>query len=102
MTREEMEGLLATLYDGKRYITVIENDFKRYVGARIGIYSPRGEKVGQISHYPDQIGDCRYAVVSFRPDSPNTPNPGQTCANKSDQTDIRRILRKIKKPMGTP
>ncbi len=50
MTREEMEGLLATLYDGKRYITVIENDFKRYVGAQIGIYSPKGEKVGQISH----------------------------------------------------
>ncbi len=28
----------------------IEIDFKRYVGAQIGIHNPRGEKVGQVSH----------------------------------------------------
>ncbi len=31
-------------------VTTIEIDFKRYVGARIGIYNPRGEKVGTIGH----------------------------------------------------
>jgi adenine-specific DNA-methyltransferase len=25
-------------------------DYKRYVGAQIGIYNPRGEKVGRVSH----------------------------------------------------
>ncbi len=44
--REEMEALL-----GERgYVTVIEADFKRYVGAQIGIYNPAGNKVGKISH----------------------------------------------------
>lgn len=31
-------------------VTVIERDHKRYVGAQIGIYNPRGEKVGAVSH----------------------------------------------------
>ncbi len=50
LSREEMEGMMATLYNGKAQITVIENDFKRYVGAQIGIYNPKGEKVGKVSH----------------------------------------------------
>jgi len=32
------------------YVNFIEVDFKRYVGAQIGIYNPQGEKVGAISH----------------------------------------------------
>jgi adenine-specific DNA-methyltransferase len=28
----------------------VQVDYKRYVGAQIGIYNPRGEKVGRISH----------------------------------------------------
>lgn len=44
--REEMEEFLRTL--GR--VVVIEVDFKRYVGAQIGIYSPAGEKVGAVSH----------------------------------------------------
>ena len=46
LTKEEITALL-----GRRGpVTVIERDFRRYVGARIGIYNPAGEKVGQISH----------------------------------------------------
>lgn len=44
--RESMEALLAER--GK--VTVIERDFKRYVGAQIGIFNPQGEKVGSVSH----------------------------------------------------
>jgi len=29
-------------------VHVIERDYRRYVGARIGIYNPRGEKVGRV------------------------------------------------------
>lgn len=50
MSREEMESMLAGLWDGQGKVTTIENDFKRYVGAQIGIYNPQGEKVGQVRH----------------------------------------------------
>ena len=31
-------------------VLVVENDFKRYVGAQIGVHSPSGERVGEVSH----------------------------------------------------
>ena len=31
-------------------VRVLERDYKRYVGAQIGIYNPSGEKVGAVSH----------------------------------------------------
>ena len=49
MSREDMEGMIKELYSGVK-IDVIENDYKRYVGAKIGIYNPKGEKVGKVSH----------------------------------------------------
>lgn len=46
ISREEMEGVL-----GERgEVRVVELEYKRYVGAQIGIYNPRGEKVGKVSH----------------------------------------------------
>ncbi len=46
VSRDEMEALL-----GERgAVTVIERDYKRYVGAQIGIYNPDGAKVGTVSH----------------------------------------------------
>jgi adenine-specific DNA-methyltransferase len=50
LARDEMEAMLAALWDGQGRVLTIENDFKRYVGAQIGIYNPRGEKVGKVSH----------------------------------------------------
>lgn len=50
LSREEMESMLAGLWGGAGRVTTIESDFKRYVGAQIGIYNPRGEKVGKVSH----------------------------------------------------
>lgn len=46
VTRAEMEGMLRR----RGEVVVIEQDVKRYVGAQIGIYNPRGEKVGRVSH----------------------------------------------------
>lgn len=46
LTRTEMEAMLAE----RGHVTVLELDFKRYVGAQIGIYNPRGERVGRVSH----------------------------------------------------
>jgi adenine-specific DNA-methyltransferase len=50
LARGEMEGMLASLWDGATRVTTIERDFKRYVGAQIGIYNPQGRKVGTVSH----------------------------------------------------
>ena len=50
LARADMEAMLAALWDGQGKVSTIENDFKRYVGAQIGIYNPQGEKVGKVSH----------------------------------------------------
>ena len=44
--REEMVELLSQ----KGHVGVVAVDFKRYVGAQIGIHNPNGEKVGKVSH----------------------------------------------------
>ena len=46
LDRDEMVGLL----ERRGYVGVVAVDFKRYVGAQIGIYSPNGAKVGRVSH----------------------------------------------------
>lgn len=46
VSREQMEGVLSRF----GHVRVLERDFKRYVGAQIGIYNPQGEKVGKVSH----------------------------------------------------
>jgi adenine-specific DNA-methyltransferase len=38
----------------KGYVTVLRRPHKRYVGAQIGIYNPKGEKVGQVSHLQNE------------------------------------------------
>ena len=42
--REELQALL----EARGPVRVVELAYRRYVGARIGIYNPRGEKVGRI------------------------------------------------------
>lgn len=48
LTRSEIETMLGGLWGGLSAVTTIENGFRRYVGARIGIYNARGEKVGRV------------------------------------------------------
>jgi adenine-specific DNA-methyltransferase len=50
LNREEMVDLLSSRGD----VEVIAKDFKRYVGAQIGIHNPKGEKVGAVSHTRNQ------------------------------------------------
>jgi adenine-specific DNA-methyltransferase len=35
---------------GRGEVLVLDHDFKRYVGAQIGIHNRRGERVGEVSH----------------------------------------------------
>ncbi len=48
--REAMERLLASCLGGDAHLAVFTTDYRRYVGAQIGIHNPRGEKVGKVSH----------------------------------------------------
>ncbi len=64
LIREDMEAMLGRLWNGQGKVTTLENDFKRYVGAQIGIYNPAGEKVGAISH----LRNKEYLYVVSRED----------------------------------
>lgn len=46
LPREAVQAILST----RGEVACIEHDYPRYVGARIGIYDPKGKKVGTISH----------------------------------------------------
>ena len=67
VTRAEMETMLAGLWDGTARVTTIEHDFKRYIGARIGIHNPKGEKVGTVSH----VTNKEYVYVVSPSSSPS-------------------------------
>jgi adenine-specific DNA-methyltransferase len=46
VSRDWLEARLAE----RGAVATIERAYKRYVGAQIGIYSPHGERVGEVSH----------------------------------------------------
>ena len=48
--RDDMERLLSSRSDQAASVRTVEHDYKRYVGAQIGIHNPRGDKVGSVSH----------------------------------------------------
>ncbi len=50
LSRAELEAMLGSLWDNQARVATLDVDFKRYVGAQIGIYNPKGQKVGRVSH----------------------------------------------------
>ncbi len=64
LSREEMEALLGSMWQGQGKVITLERDFKRYVGAQIGIHNPRGEKVGAVSH----LGNKEFVYILSRED----------------------------------
>lgn len=50
LSRDEIESLLGGLFGGRAHVATLATDYRRYVGAQIGIHNPRGEKVGTVSH----------------------------------------------------
>jgi adenine-specific DNA-methyltransferase len=46
MTREQIEEILSS----RGSVTIIEKDYKRYVGAQIGQFNLNGQRVGEVSH----------------------------------------------------
>ena len=62
LTRAEIEAILAT----RGEVSVIEHDFARYVGARIGIFNRQGEKVGAVG----KLRNTEYLFVVRIADAP--------------------------------
>lgn len=60
------EEQLTTMLSRHGEVQVVSHDYKRYVGAQIGIYNPSGEKVGRVSHLRNKehlfVVDCRGQV----------------------------------------
>ena len=46
LDRETMESILSS----RGHVRVFEQEYPRYVGAKIGIHDPQGRKVGRVSH----------------------------------------------------
>jgi adenine-specific DNA-methyltransferase len=46
LSRVDIEAMLAE----RGEVTVLTHDYKRYVGAQIGIHNPQGQRVGAVSH----------------------------------------------------
>lgn len=50
LARERLEAMLAGLFGGQAHVATLATDYRRYVGAQIGIHNLQGEKVGKVSH----------------------------------------------------
>ncbi|HVP29644.1 MAG TPA: DNA adenine methylase [Myxococcota bacterium] len=55
LSRDELEALLSR----RGHVEVVAVDGKRYVGSQIGIYNPRGERVGQ----PGRLRNTEYLFI---------------------------------------
>lgn len=59
--RDEMEAMLRA----RGEVLVLAHDFRRYIGAQIGIFNPRGEKVGNVGH----LRNTEYIYIVSDPES---------------------------------
>jgi len=74
------EASVRELLQARGALSVLSVDYKRYVGAQIGIYSPSGVKTGTVSHLRNRellyVVDCSGAdKVSLRPAPVPVPAP---------------------------
>jgi adenine-specific DNA-methyltransferase len=56
LARSDVQDMLRS----RGEVAWVDVDYKRYVGAQIGIYNPSGEKVGQVSHLRNR--ECLFLV----------------------------------------
>ena len=64
LSPQEIEKILGL----RGYVGVLEIPYKRYVGAKIGIYNPQGRRVGTVSHTMNReflfiVSESRAAVI---------------------------------------
>jgi adenine-specific DNA-methyltransferase len=62
ISRQSLEEMLREIYCPKGDVKVLAYDFKRYVGAQIGIHNLQGQKVGRVSH----VRNVEYLFVAAK------------------------------------
>ncbi|HYC78469.1 MAG TPA: DNA adenine methylase [Planctomycetota bacterium] len=80
-----IEAMLLRLWDGAARVYVVERAHPRYMGARIGIYSPSGVKVGRVGRLVNverlyvatrvEIDEARLGARAIPPCGPERPAP---------------------------
>ena len=71
LTRQDLQEMLRE----RGEVAWVDVDYKRYVGAQIGIYNPSGEKVGQVSHLRNR--ECLFLVGPHATRLLRNPNWGE-------------------------
>ncbi|QDT13953.1 DNA adenine methylase [Alienimonas californiensis] len=64
LARPDLEAMLGALWGGRGRVTTLSHDFKRYVGAQIGIHDLNGRKVGRVG----KLRNTEYIYVATRED----------------------------------
>lgn len=67
IARDELDAMLGELWGGTACVRTLEIDYKRYVGAQIGIYNPKGDKVGTAGH----LSNKEYLYLAQSPRAPD-------------------------------
>lgn len=60
------EDDLIQLLSARGEVTVLTHDYARYVGAQIGIFNPKGQKVGEVSHLKNKEFLFAVTVGAFK------------------------------------
>jgi adenine-specific DNA-methyltransferase len=88
---------IAAMLGERGYVASVDLDYKRYVGAQIGIYNPRGEKVGKISHLRNRehlflVGPDRARVTRAMDHLARSVRPATrgTCPARGDAKGVGR------------
>ncbi len=101
--REAMERLLSR----RGEVLVIENDYKRYVGAQIGIHNLKGERVGEVSHLRNKeyiyVVSPERAIRETEAQTNGTPVPDAT-PEPDPKPKPSRVCEHLpeRKPTGLP
>lgn len=91
LPREAMESLLRERIGARGRLEVLAIDHPRYVGARIGIHNPRGEKVGTVG----RLRNVEYLFVATQgPRSlPRKVRSTRASETSPDRSSPRHVLR---------
>jgi len=87
VSRAQLEELLGSLWGGRANVVTLPIDYRRYVGARIGIHNARGEKVGTVG----RLRNVEHLFVASRSDVEGRLSaagllPPRSDASAGDQT----------------
>src|SRR5262249_31389691 len=95
---------IVAMLGSRGFVWALGCDHPRYVGARIGIYNPKGEKVGTVSHVrnreflfvvsSDRAVGRRLAALGYRPAPAVAVGPGRGVPSRGPTPSSRARLRR--------